>query len=264
MVPDDDPSLLTAKAEKVGGFVQQLVDLYGSSSSTTSSNHDDADDVTAVTAAATTISPPSSSSCGGCCISWQWPLHLALLQANALPKSPPITTTTYGSGGKDGDNTFLLLPSATIPDLALIEYLYDPTRLGGGGDPLVCPTNEVSWPNSTSRPPRRRPSNNNNPWYDMAKSSYATAAAYTVLRGGNGRHDGDSGAGATTTTTTTMSARTAACLAHSIGQLVASGPLDPADPRLVDHAITLAEQYRHDMVTTRPVVRQRYREYGYR
>jgi hypothetical protein len=216
LVPMVPEQFLAEKAAKVGGFVQQILDVYDRN----------------VNSRDTAV---KLSSC--CCISWQWPLHLALLQANALPKS-----TAHG-------DRFLLLPSRTIPDLALVEYLYDDTRLGGGRDPLACATEEVSWPHNNS--PRRSPNNNG-----MTKASYATAAAYTVLRGCCVDDDGiSSGMDA---------AVTAACLAHGVGMLLASGPVDPTDVRLVDHTIALAHQYRYQDLVTRPVVRQRYRDYGYR
>jgi hypothetical protein len=142
LVPMVPEQFLAEKATEVGGFVQQILDVYDRN----------------VNSRDTAV---KLSSCS--CISWQWPLHLAFLQANALPKS-----TAHG-------DRFLLLPSRTIPDLVLVEYLYNDTRLGGGRDPLACATEEVSWPNNNS--PQRSPNNG------MTKASYATAAAYTVLRG---------------------------------------------------------------------------------
>jgi len=63
------------------------------------------------------------------CIAWDWSIHLALLQANALPKW-------------EGDS-FCILPNESLQRLTLVEYLYDGQRLGGL-DPLSCDTRERS------------------------------------------------------------------------------------------------------------------------
>lgn len=88
-----------------------------------------------------------------CAVSMDWPWHLAMLQRNSLPKP-------Y--------DTYLVLPSTSIPSLVLVQYLYDYSRLGGT-DPLSCSTSEQSL-QSTCTP---------------VTDSFAVASgtAYTTMRG---------------------------------------------------------------------------------
>jgi hypothetical protein len=186
----------TASAERVGRFLQQILAC-------------------------------NKNSYKSCCISWEWPAHLSVLRANALPKSSAH------------DDTFLILPIKTIPELVLVEYVYDTTRLGGS-DPLLCPANEFSYPfplesGASTKVP-------------VELSKYATAAAYTVLRG-NG-----------------VSKTVSACIACSVGLCLTSGYNNDSHGRLfardIARTISLTTQCRRAMIKG-PVVRKRYIEYGY-
>lgn len=151
-------------------------------------------------------------------VSWDWNLHLALLSANTLPRSKAV------------DESFFVLPCSEATDMALIEYVYDYSRLGGT-DSLLCETNEVSF-------------------QPMGKIttyvSYASATAYTALRGN----------GAT--------ALDAACIAYSVGLRFASEPplLSPSANDVVQ-TTTLAKTCRDNLITS-PVMRKRYIDFGYR
>lgn len=100
----------------------------------------------------------SSPSCS--CVSLDWPWHLSLLQANALPKSEAHA------------DSYLILPTPSFSEMVLADYIYDYERLGGT-DPLLCLTKEQILaggdPSTTSG------------WGPRA--TYAAAAAYSALRG---------------------------------------------------------------------------------
>jgi hypothetical protein len=87
------------------------------------------------------------------------PLHLALLQANVLPKTPH-------------HNSFHVLcgPSSTSStESIVVEYCYDWNNPFGGTDPLACPSKEICL--KTKRD------------YKARASTQVQAGAYTALTG---------------------------------------------------------------------------------
>lgn len=152
-----------------------------------------------------------------CCVSMDWASHLSLLQANTLPKS-----TAHG-------NSYLILPTSTLNDMVLVDYLYDYDRLGGT-DPLSCNTHERSIGNDAAV------------WNDDA--TYATAAAYSALRGNN------------------VGAVPAACVAQSVGCFVSrNGPSFQSSATAIEQILQHSEQLQ---VMEGPVVRRKYIEFGYK
>ena len=123
------------RAQRIGSVLQEVLDFYWYAQAREEST------------------PPAN-------IAWGWRLHLALLQANCLPKSP-----THG-------DSYMMFPDNVSYDniMVIVDYLYDYNNPFGGTDPLSCPTREVSiatddW--TTGR----------------LDTGHAASAAYTACRG---------------------------------------------------------------------------------
>jgi hypothetical protein len=98
------------------------------------------------------------------------PLHLALLQANVLPKTTHhnsfhvLCGPSSSSSGSSNSSS-----SSSTTESIVVEYCYDWNNPFGGTDPLACPSKEVCL--NTKRD------------YKERVSTQVQAGAYTALRG---------------------------------------------------------------------------------
>ena len=129
------------------------------------------------------------------CLTVDLPLHLALLQANVLPKTRgnknywqvllPQQQKLFDDTNKDSSSSSTGAARVGAVTSIAAEYLYDWDNPFGGTDPLACPTNKycvfLSYDDDTQQEVEEE---------RVTTNSNVQAVAFTALLGDDGRYGG--------------------------------------------------------------------------